>query len=311
MRLPPELLLQITSYYPLTCSSYEANALATPRLAFERIDTIRALASCSHRMRLCFYPLLWERFYAEPLSSPATSILLATHGVNMPVRRLRRLLLAPHIWPHIRYLSVAFLHADEVDDGTTSALIQILRRLPTLTGLTFSTVLTPQVPLILGGFEQKQFGDVRELAIGHHSLGDIFRSFPNVEKLRIPWGRGLSANCLELAGGWFGRLTWLTFLTLGEPVAATIVTHCPRIRRIDVAACPDRDQLVILRRLPGLEYLSFRFVIADSGSKAAPIITLAKAILRASAAPGVKTVRVDWMESYLLNIVQYSDYHRV
>ncbi|KAF7319583.1 hypothetical protein HMN09_00298400 [Mycena chlorophos] len=310
VRFPPEILHEIVSHLPQTYSSYDALALGAPRLTFTREDTLRALCTTCHRLRLRCFPFLWERFYAEPLTS-AGGMMLTSHAVNVPLRRLRKLLVAPHIWPHIRSLSVAFLRSDEIDDGTLSVLIQILRRLPTLLSLTFSAVSAPQIPLVLGAFESKAFIDVRELAIGTHELGALFRAFPGVDKLRVPWGRGRTVFCLENAGKAFVNLTWLCCLTLGEPVATAIVAHCPRVQRIDFAVCPDRDQLVLLRRLRHLTYLSFRFATSDK-PKAGPIVSLAKAILRASVTRQKdKVVRVDWVGSYEVNVVKYSEVYAV
>ncbi|KAJ7056879.1 hypothetical protein C8F01DRAFT_337545 [Mycena amicta] len=144
--LPPELLLEVISHLPQTYSSYEAHALAAPRLVFAREDALRALCTTSHRLRTCCFPTLWERFYAEPLASQGSAIMLTSHGLNTPLRRLRRLLVAPHIWPHIRSLSVAFLRNDATDDGTITALVQVLRRLPMLLSLTFSAACDQQIP---------------------------------------------------------------------------------------------------------------------------------------------------------------------
>ncbi|KAF7293054.1 hypothetical protein MIND_01204800 [Mycena indigotica] len=309
--LPPELLLEVISHLPQTYSSYESHAFGTPRLVFTREDALRVLCSTSHRLRLCCFPSLWERFYAEPLACTG-AMMLTSHAVNTPLRRLRRLLLAPHLWPHIRFLSVAFLRNDVTDDGTISALIQLLQRLPMLLSLTFSTVYPPQAPLVLSAVENNTFYDIRELAIGNHELGTpgFFRAFPNVDKLRIPWGRMRAVICLESAGMGMHNLTWLSFITLGEPVAAAIVQHCPRVQRIDFALCPDRDQLVVLRRLPELNYLSFRFASFEA-AKAPPFISLSQAVLRATQAIGRKVVRIDWVTSYQVNIIQSSDFHIV
>ncbi|KAK7050595.1 hypothetical protein R3P38DRAFT_2866027 [Favolaschia claudopus] len=300
--LPNELLLELATYHSLLYIGIDAVIHGELREKYGGDLVIRSLSQTCRRLRHVFLPILFSRVHAlltwRNLPLMLSRPILGFH-TNILEDRMIGIRDTPYVVPLIRSLSVT-LEECRYRWQPIAEFIQVLGLLPDLENLTIIDPHLEAIPFLISACEGRTFPSVLTLAIDN-VLGPIIPCFPNV---RVLTSAGGGHNCLlESLRGKCEQISTIKNMDLYPGTVELLRDAISNVRCIEIW---DNKRLEVgtlnlLQDMDALTELRYRYQAWNYDCIPREIdISAARRVLRSSKAVGVKTLRLQVLDSSVL-----------
>ncbi|KAJ7255348.1 hypothetical protein C8J57DRAFT_607356 [Mycena rebaudengoi] len=260
LRLPTEILLEVTAYYQYDPLPYQSERypqmVKTSTVLFGRWGILRALSQTCRKFRHIFISLVWERL--EALDEPSSC---TGRHIDTLMRRITGILKTPSLPRCVRTLVISLKLASENNRNLIAVLGRFLRATPNLTALHIIDISTSNFSSLATLFQWDSFPSVQILTIPC-TLSHILSSFPNLRSLiavdTVPHSQR-TIQMLKTASKHSLSLESLVDFPSTPAVVEYIVEHIPRVKSIIFRQVASPDIVTLLGTLENLRFVQFPY----------------------------------------------------